>query len=48
TNYPELTVMNGVLNGFGGRLFNNLRSRQGLAYSVYGYWGADYDYPGVF
>lgn len=47
-NYPELTVMNGVLNGFGGRLFNNLRSRQGLAYSVYGYWGADYDYPGVF
>lgn len=47
-NYPELTVMNGVLNGFGGRLFNNLRSRQGLAYSVYGYWGADYDFPGVF
>jgi zinc protease len=40
--------MNGVLNEFGGRLFNNLRSRQGLAYSVYGYWGASYDYPGVF
>lgn len=47
-NYPKLAVMNGVLNGFGGRLFNNLRSRQGLAYSVYGYWGASYDYPGVF
>ncbi len=47
-DYPELTVMNGVLDGFGGRLFNNVRSRQGLAYSVYGYWGGGYDYPGVF
>lgn len=47
-DYPELTVMNGVLDGFGGRLFNNVRSRQGLAYSVYGYWGSGYDYPGVF
>ncbi|VXD21179.1 Processing proteinase [Planktothrix serta PCC 8927] len=47
-NYPELTVMNEVLDGFGGRLFNNVRSRQGLAYSVYGYWGASYDYPGMF
>ncbi|MGB3405152.1 MAG: pitrilysin family protein [Microcoleaceae cyanobacterium] len=47
-DYPELSVMNGVLNGFGGRLFNNVRSRQGLAYSVYGYWGVNYDYPGVF
>ena len=47
-NYPKLAVMNGVLDGFGGRLFNNVRSRQGLAYSVYGYWGASYDFPGVF
>jgi zinc protease len=47
-DYPELSVMNGVLNGFGGRLFNNVRSRQGLAYSVYGYWGVGYDYPGMF
>lgn len=47
-DYPELTVMNGVLDGFGGRLFNNVRSRKGLAYSVYGYWGGGYDYPGVF
>lgn len=47
-DYPKLSVMNGVLNGFGGRLFNNVRSRQGLAYSVYGYWGVNYDYPGVF
>ena len=40
--------MNGVLNGFGGRLHNEIRSRQGLAYSVYGVWQGGYDYPGVF
>ncbi|HEY9805007.1 MAG TPA: insulinase family protein, partial [Candidatus Obscuribacterales bacterium] len=33
---------------FGGRLFNQVRSRQGLAYSVYSAWSARYDYPGVF
>lgn len=47
-DYPALTVTNDVLNGFGGRLFNELRSRQGLAYSVYGVWDAEYDYPGTF
>ena len=47
-DYPVLDVLNGVLNGFGGRLFNSLRSRQGLAYSVYGTWSPRYDYPGVF
>lgn len=47
-DYPTLSVMNGVLNGFGGRLFNEVRSRQGLAYSVYGYWSPRYDYPGIF
>ncbi|MEM8777557.1 MAG: pitrilysin family protein [Cyanobacteria bacterium P01_G01_bin.49] len=47
-DYPALSVMNGLLNGFGGRLYNDLRSRQGLAYSVYGYWSASYDYPGLF
>lgn len=47
-DYPTLSVVNGLLNGLGGRLFNELRSRQGLAYSVYGYWSANYDYPGVF
>ena len=47
-DYPALSVMNGILNGFGGRLFNELRSRQGLAYSVYGFWSANYDYPGLF
>jgi zinc protease len=47
-DYPALSVMNEVLNGFGGRLFNEVRSRQGLAYSVYGFWAAQMDYPGLF
>ncbi|MEM9540156.1 MAG: pitrilysin family protein [Cyanobacteria bacterium P01_E01_bin.42] len=47
-DYPALSVLNGVLNGFGGRLFNEVRSRRGLAYSVYGFWSPRYDYPGVF
>ncbi len=46
--YPALSVMNGMLNGFTGRLFNDIRARQGLAYSVYGYWSVRYDYPGMF
>ena len=47
-DYPALSVMNEVLSGFGGRLFNQIRSRQGLAYSVYAAWSPQYDYPGVF
>lgn len=47
-DYPALDVLNNVLNGFGGRLFNEVRSRQGLAYSVYGYWSPRFDYPGMF
>ncbi|BAY44647.1 processing proteinase [Scytonema sp. HK-05] len=47
-DYPALDVLNGVLNGFGGRLFNEVRSRQGLAYSVYGSWSPRHDYPGMF
>jgi zinc protease len=47
-DYAALDVLNGVLNGFGGRLFNEVRSRQGLAYSVYGQWSPRFDYPGMF
>ncbi|MDE5079201.1 MAG: pitrilysin family protein [Trichodesmium sp. St16_bin4-tuft] len=47
-DYTALSVMNSILNGLGGRLLNNIRSRQGLAYSVSAYWSANYDYPGVF
>lgn len=47
-DYAALDVVNGLFNGLGGRLFNEVRSRQGLAYSVYGFWDAEYDYPGTF
>ena len=47
-DYFALSVLNEVLNGFGGRLFNEIRSRQGLAYLVYAFWAARYDYPGTF
>lgn len=47
-DYPALDVLNQVMNGFGGRLFNEVRSRQGLAYSVYSAWRANFDYPGTF
>ncbi|HSM80690.1 MAG TPA: pitrilysin family protein [Nodosilinea sp.] len=50
-DYPDhaaLSVLNEVLNGFSGRLFNEVRSRQGLAYSVYALWAPRYDYPGLF
>lgn len=47
-DYAPLSVMNSVLNGLGGRLVNEVRSRQGLAYSVYAFWSPQFDYPGVF
>jgi zinc protease len=47
-DYPALSVMQNVLSGFGRRLFNQVRSRQGLAYSVYAAWDAEFDYPGRF
>ncbi|MGB3494193.1 MAG: pitrilysin family protein [Elainellaceae cyanobacterium] len=48
SDYAALSVMNQVLNGLAGRLMNEVRSRQGLAYSAYAVWSAGYDYPGVF
>ncbi|MGG6293234.1 M16 family metallopeptidase [Leptolyngbya sp. AN02str] len=47
-DYTALSVLNDVLNGFGGRLTNEVRSRQGLAYVVYAYWNPRFDYPGTF
>jgi len=48
-DYFALTVMNRVLGGgFTSRLFRNVRSRQGLAYSVFGRYSAEFDHPGVF
>ncbi|MGJ3249799.1 MAG: M16 family metallopeptidase [Elainellaceae cyanobacterium] len=47
-DYAALSVMNEVMNGLGGRLVNEVRSRQGLAYSVYAVWSPRFDYPGMF
>lgn len=46
--HSKMSVLNEVLNGFGGRLFNEIRSRQGLAYSVYAFWSPRYDHNGTF
>jgi len=46
--HASMSVLNEVLNGFGGRLFNEIRSRQGLAYSVYAFWSPRYDHNGLF
>jgi zinc protease len=44
-----LDVLGDVLNGFGGALFDQIRSREGLAYSVSGGWeSAPPDHPGLF
>lgn len=44
-----LTLMNRILgSSFTGRLFQNVRSRQGLAYSVSGAYGMHYSHPGAF
>lgn len=48
-DYYALSVMNTVFSGgFGSRLFQAVRTRLGLAYSVNGAYGADYDHPGIF
>ncbi len=48
-NYPALSVMADILGGgFSSRLFKNVRTKLGLAYSVSGGWGATYDHPGLF
>jgi predicted Zn-dependent peptidase len=48
-DYPALEVMSDILGGgFQSRLFENVRTRLGLAYDVSASWGADYDHPGLF
>jgi zinc protease len=48
-DFFALVVMNRILGeGFTSRLFKNVRSRQGLAYDVFGAYRADYDHPGLF
>ena len=48
-DYFALQVMNDILSGgFSSRLFRNVRTRQGLAYAVFGAYSANFDYPGLF
>lgn len=48
-DYFAMVLMNRILGqGFTSRLFRNVRSRQGLAYSVFGVYDANYSYPGLF
>ncbi len=48
-NYAGVQVANKILGGgFATRLFNEVRSRQGLAYSVGSASGAGWRYPGLF
>ena len=47
-DYYAIEVMNYVLSGSGAsRLFANVRSKKGLAYSVFGEVGDDWDHPGM-
>ncbi len=48
-DYYALSVMNQIFSGgFASRLFQNVRTRLGLAYSVGGGYGTSYDHPGMF
>jgi len=48
-DYPARIVMNTILgSGFGNRLFNAVRSREGLAYGVSAVYTANISYPGIF
>lgn len=48
-DYYALSVMNEIFSGgFGSRLFQDVRTKLGLAYSVGGHYGAAFDYPGAF
>lgn len=45
-DYPALSVMNSILSF--DRMFKKIRTDEGLAYSVWGAYGAGYESPGVF
>lgn len=47
-DYIATQVLNEIIGGgFASRLFSNLRTKRGLAYSVYGNIGARYDHEGL-
>jgi len=45
-DFPSLVIMNQILSFE--RMFKKIRTDEGLAYSVWGNYGASYDHPGVF
>jgi zinc protease len=45
---PSLDVLSSALNSFGGALFDSVRSRDALAYSVSASWDSPADHRGVF
>ncbi len=45
-DYSALVIMNEILSF--DRMFKVLRTKEGLTYAPWGYYGADYDHPGVF
>jgi zinc protease len=48
-NMPALSVMSDILGGgFSGRMFREVRTRLGLAYSAGGGYGTNYGHPGLF
>jgi zinc protease len=48
-DYPALEVAAEILGGgFSSRLFRNVRTQHGWAYSISAAWNANYDHPGTF
>lgn len=48
-DFYALSVMNQIFSGgFGSRLFQDVRTKLGLAYAVGGAYGASFDHPGMF
>jgi zinc protease len=45
-DYPALSIMNQILSF--DRMFKRIRTDEGLAYNVWGAYGADLDHPGTF
>jgi len=45
-DYPALSVMNNILSWE--RMFKKIRTDEGLAYNVWGTYGASYRHPGIF
>lgn len=47
-DYPAMIVLGSVLGGgFGSRMFDEIRTRQGLAYSASAGYSAQFDHPGM-